>query len=597
MTLHIADTLDLPDDAITQTFSILAKRGSGKTYTGLVMAEEMLERQQRLVAIDPIGVWWGLRSSADGRQAGYPVVIFGGDHGDLPLQADAGELIADLVVDQDLAVVLDLSLLRKGDQRKFLTAFLEALYHRNRRPLHVFVDEADAFAPQRPVKGGERLLGAMEDMVRRGRARGLGVTLITQRPATVHKDVLTQTEVLVALQMTGPQDRKAIDEWIKQHGDEERRQQLLGDLASLPTGTAYFWSPGWLDIFEKVQVRTRRTFDSSATPEVGVDTSAPTGYADVDLGDLRERMASLVEQAEADDPAKLRKRITDLERHLRDAETRQPEPETIEVPAVDADTLDRARQVLDDAATLTADLETTWSAAVDQLETAIGHLDEAIGARTERIAEAIVALTAAMPERPGPVAPAPRRGGRRPTGRPAADGALDVAPAPDDADADVKLKAGARRMLKALASPPGIRLTEAQIATLAGLAKSGGTWSTYWGTLTRNGLITTDGDDVIITDAGIDALGDEIPPPPETVDDVLAMYRPHLKAGARRMLDALLEAHPGSLTRDELGDAVDIAPSGGTFSTYLGTLRRNRLAEVDGDEVAAGPALFPQVAT
>ena len=66
------------------------------------------------------------------------------------------------------------------------------------------IDEADLLAPQRVMAGGERLLGAMSDLVRRGRVRGLGVTLVTQRPATLNKDILTQAEVLIALRMTAP---------------------------------------------------------------------------------------------------------------------------------------------------------------------------------------------------------------------------------------------------------------------------------------------------------------------------------------------------------------------------------------------------------
>ena len=34
------------------------------------------------------------------------------------------------------------------------------------------VDEADAVAPQKPYPGEERMLGAMEDIVRRGGQRG-----------------------------------------------------------------------------------------------------------------------------------------------------------------------------------------------------------------------------------------------------------------------------------------------------------------------------------------------------------------------------------------------------------------------------------------
>jgi hypothetical protein len=62
--------------------------------------------------------------------------------------------------------------------------------------------------------------------------------------------------------------------------------------------------------------------------------------------------------------------------------------------------------------------------------------------------------------------------------------------------------------------------------------------------------------------------------------------------GERKMLTALISAYPNSLSRDELGTQVDMTPSGGTFGTYLGTLRRNGLIEVEGDSVRASTILF-----
>ena len=224
--LKIANELSLPSDAVTQTFAILAKRGMGKTYTGNVFAEEMLDDGSQVVVIDPIGVWWGLRTSADGKKSGYPIIILGGDHADVPLESTAGEVIADLVVNEGVSVVLDLSHFRKNESDRFMTDFAERLYRKNRDPLHIIVDEADSFAPQRPMRGQERMLGAMEDLVRRGRARGIGLTLITQRPAVLNKNVLTQIEVLVTLRMISPQDRAAIDEWVRVHGSEEEYAEL-----------------------------------------------------------------------------------------------------------------------------------------------------------------------------------------------------------------------------------------------------------------------------------------------------------------------------------------------------------------------------------
>jgi len=68
--------------------------------------------------------------------------------------------------------------------------------------------------------------------------------MITQRPATLSKDILTQAEVLIALRMTGPRDVAAIDEWVRLHADEDEAREVKSSLASLPVGTAWVWSPG-----------------------------------------------------------------------------------------------------------------------------------------------------------------------------------------------------------------------------------------------------------------------------------------------------------------------------------------------------------------
>jgi DNA helicase HerA-like ATPase len=60
--------IQLPPEAITETFVILGKRGSGKTTTARVLAEELLHINLPVVIVDPTGVWWGLRSSADLRR-------------------------------------------------------------------------------------------------------------------------------------------------------------------------------------------------------------------------------------------------------------------------------------------------------------------------------------------------------------------------------------------------------------------------------------------------------------------------------------------------------------------------------------------------
>lgn len=312
--LHISETLTLPLDFVAMTAVILARKGSGKTYTSAVLTEEMLAASQQVVIVDPVGVWWGLKSSADGKEAGFPIAIFGGEHGDLPLLSASGELIAEAIVDHGFSCILDLSMMTKGEMARFAACFLEALYRRNRNSMHLVVDEADAFAPQRTFGVDDaKTLGAMQSIVRRGRARGIGVTMITQRPQVLNKDVLTQADVLIALRLGHPKDIDAIEEWVNVHAEPKEAKAMVDSLPSLPTGTAWVWGP-MLSIFEKVGIRRRKTFDSSATPKPGEKTIAPKVLAPVDMKRLGEAIAQTAEEQQANSPDVLRRRIAELER-------------------------------------------------------------------------------------------------------------------------------------------------------------------------------------------------------------------------------------------------------------------------------------------
>lgn len=194
--LHLAKHLTLPLDAVTQTIAILAKRRAGKSYTMRRLVEQLLAAHQQVVIVDPKGDQWGIRSAADGKAPGLPVVILGGERGDVPLEPSGGEVVAKLVVEERVSVLLDVSLFRKHEVATFMTAFLENLYRlkareQYRTPMMLVIDEADAIAPQKPQKGEERMLGAAEDIVRRGGQRGIGCVLVTQRSAVLNKNVLT----------------------------------------------------------------------------------------------------------------------------------------------------------------------------------------------------------------------------------------------------------------------------------------------------------------------------------------------------------------------------------------------------------------------
>jgi hypothetical protein len=179
----------LPADALDDRIAIVGTAGSGKTYAAKGFIERLLESGARVAVVDPLGVWWGLRAGADGSAPGFPVIVFGGRHADVPIAAETGGALGRLIAGRALACVVDLSELgSSASRRRFMAAFAEALYEANEEPLHLILDEADLWAPQRPIKGWEGLLGHIEEIVRRGRVRGFVPWLITQRPAVVHKE-------------------------------------------------------------------------------------------------------------------------------------------------------------------------------------------------------------------------------------------------------------------------------------------------------------------------------------------------------------------------------------------------------------------------
>lgn len=542
--LKIAKGLALPVDFATKTAAILAQRRKGKTYTANVLAEEFAKAGQPWVALDPTGAWWGLRSSADGKREGIEVLVVGGQHGQLPLERSAGKVLADLVVDEPGFYVFDLSAFEsKAAEREFATAFAERLYRRKGKqsdPLHLFVDEADVFVPQRSPAGDQRMLGAFEAIVRRGGIRGLGTTLISQRAAVVNKNVLEQIDVLIALRTVGPNDQKALKAYIDAAGATEEREELMGSLASLALGEAWVWEPGAEPaLFERVQIRERETFNSSATPKAGGKRVEPRKLADVDLDAIEEKIADTIERAKAEDPAELRKQIKQLKAELarRPAEVQTVEiDKTVEVPVVPDGLVESLRAVTESA-------QDTMNKA-----RAAGDLAGGVRVQSSLNADSTRRSAAKTPRRTRP------------------------APAPVVADIDAELSGPERKLLSVLLQHPE-GCSKAKLALASGYSAKGGSFNNTLGKLRTKGLASPGGVDPIeATAAAAEVLPDVDPLP--TGEELLAHWLAHPKVGKpqRLILEALWD-HPSGLSKDELGEVTGYEATGGSFNNALGSLR------------------------
>lgn len=280
--MDIARFLDKPA-------AIVGTTGAGKTFTAKGAVELLLALGRRVIVIDPTGAWYGLRAGADGEASGgFPVLIFGGDHADIPISPDAGERVAEALAGRDVQAIIDTSEMTSGEKTRFLTDFLQKLYTLNKAALHLVVDEADEVCPQNPMPEERRLSGAFDKIVRRGRIKGFRPLMITQRPAVLHKNVLSQIGTLIALKLTSPQDRKAIEDWVKGNADADQARAVMSSLPTLKRGEGWVWSPADF-VLERVTFPPIRTFDSSRTPDADEGVVEPALTA-VDVDALREAM-------------------------------------------------------------------------------------------------------------------------------------------------------------------------------------------------------------------------------------------------------------------------------------------------------------------
>jgi hypothetical protein len=605
--IKLARGLDLPLQAATQTFAALGKRGSGKTYGTGRLVEEMLGAGVQVVILDAIGNWFGLRLKKDGKTPSeFRIPILGGHRGDVELLPDAGALVARTLVETGSSAVLDVSLFRKSGRKQFATDFAEELLHLKKTAavktrLFLVLEESQLYIPQRTQKGEERMLGAFEDLVKLGRNYGIGVALISQRPQAVNKDVLNQTEVLMVFQMAGRHERDAIEDWITEK-DAGELVDLVEEIPSLDVGVAFIWSPSWLRIFKKTKILEKRTFDASATPDTD-DVEAGSLKA-IDLGELQAAMATVAERAAEDDPKKLRARIAELEASTTAADDsrdwdragEEARRNTAEVRVLELEAEVRGlEEELAHAIAVEASNRDKLSTYIEQVK---ARVDQAIHALNLDLEEPLVE-TLTPTARPAPRLFETTMAPRRSTGpalsretRRDLDVALQRRPSVSPllkANGERQangIKSGARRMLDVLGAFPS-GLSKRALSTLSGIVL-GGTFSDYLSILRTRGLIEeVDGNVIKPSPAGAAIASPRRP----STREILELWSPKLKGGAKRMLDELMKATPRPLTKDDLSKRAGVA-LGGTFSDYLSMLRTKGLIDEEGTWIRPSEILY-----
>lgn len=566
----------LPAAALEYHTGIVGKTGSGKSFAAQGEVERLIAKGERVCIIDPTDRYWGLRLSPDGKKAsGLEVVIFGGAHADLPLAATHGAALAEIVGTTATPVIIATRLMTVGERTRFFTDFGEALLRKNEGPLHLVIDEAHLFAPQSGARVGgaaPAMLHAANNLVSLGRGIGLRIILISQRPAKLHKDSLTQVETLVALRLIAPQDRNAIREWVKEWADEATGAEMMQSLPSLPTGVGWVWSPE-LGVLHKGRFPNIATFDSGK-PQPGKGPA----LTPIDLAAVRGKLEVVAKDAVENDPARLKREVADLKKQL---------------AAKGICTADTPDQAAPDRARA----DGYGSGKIEGYAEALKLAGPMIG-RLRQIAAEATELAGGLEQwaaRPAPAsAPAERRPPAPAPRQPAAGNGH--APPVRAASAAIELQPARQRIIDALGwlSAAGIAApARIQVALIAGQSPSSSGFANNLGALRSAGLIDYPaGGAVSLTDEGRAALSNAVPPL-VTSEDLHDRLRALLQPARWRILESLIAEYPAPLSREDLAARAGQSASSSGFANNLGALRSlGYLDYPSGGFVKAEPVLF-----
>jgi hypothetical protein len=318
--IHVGERTDgqpvsLPvERVLTGRAFLTGKSGSGKSNSASVVIEELLDRGFPVAIVDTDGEYYGLKEE-------YELLHAGADEEcDIQVDVEHAEKLASLALEENVPFILDVSgYLDESVASELIRETARHLFAKEKKlkkPFLLVVEEIHEYVPE---GGGMDDTGRMLVKVgKRGRKHGLGIVGISQRPADVKKDFITQANWLVWHRLTWNNDTKVVKRIVGSEYGEA--------VSNLDAGEA-FVQADWTEAdVQRVQWRRKRTFDAGATP--GLDDferpelkSVSDGLMDdlSDITDRKEREQDRIEELE-DELARKNERIEELEREVERAQ-------------------------------------------------------------------------------------------------------------------------------------------------------------------------------------------------------------------------------------------------------------------------------------
>lgn len=120
------------------------------------------------------------------------------------------------------------------------------------QPFLLIVEEAHNYCPERGF-GNAVSSNILRTVASEGRKFGMGICIVSQRPAKVDKNIISQCNTNIILKVTNPNDLKAISQSV-----EGLTSQTCDEIQRLPIGVALIAGAG-LQMPVMTEIRTRET--------------------------------------------------------------------------------------------------------------------------------------------------------------------------------------------------------------------------------------------------------------------------------------------------------------------------------------------------
>lgn len=256
--LNIAPGLILhPEDFVGVHTAVMGMTGMGKSNCISVLCEE-LQPHIQMTVVDLEGEYHSLRDELPFRVVGR------GEHVDEAIFARTPELLVERIMESGQSVILDLYELDAEERDEYLRRYLDKLFEiegRMRKPHLVVLEEAPEYLNQQRKTEVSR---SAKRIANRGRKRGIGLIMATQRTASLDKDVLNMTRLIFMFSVIMSQDLAVYRRIIPKHQDSEEMATGLRVGQAIVRRAGADGKPK-ADIFT---IRRRRTRDLGKTPEL-----------------------------------------------------------------------------------------------------------------------------------------------------------------------------------------------------------------------------------------------------------------------------------------------------------------------------------------